>query len=70
MNPQTLFYKCSQPLLSMAQSQYASIPVHPETRDEVRSLKRGGQDYESLIKQMILQYNPDEVAEHGERHDS
>ncbi len=54
----------------MAQSQYASIPVHPETRDEVRSLKRGGQDYESLIKQMILQYNPDEVAEHGERHDS
>ncbi len=50
----------------MAQSQYVSIPVHPETRDEVRALKRGGQDYESLIRQMILQFDPDEVAEHGE----
>jgi len=50
----------------MAQSQYANIPVYPETRDEVRSLKRGGQDYDSLIRQMCQQYNPDEVAEHSE----
>jgi hypothetical protein len=47
-------------------TEYASIPVHPETRDMVRSLKRGGQDYDSLIQQMIQQYNPDEVAEHCE----
>jgi len=50
----------------MAESQYASIPVRPETRNMVRSLKRGGQDYDSLIRQMCQQYNPDEVAEHGE----
>ena len=46
----------------MAESQYASIPVRPETRDMVRSLKRGGQDYDSLIRQMCDQYDPDETA--------
>jgi len=46
----------------MAESQYASIPVRPETRDIVRSLKRGGQDYDSLIRQMAEQYDPDEAT--------
>ena len=46
----------------MAESQYASIPVRPETRDLVRSLKRGGQDYDSLVQQMVDQYDPDEAT--------
>jgi len=46
----------------MAESRYASIPVRPETRDKVRSLKRGGQDYDSLIRQMCQQYDPDEAT--------
>lgn len=46
----------------MAESKYASIPVRPKTRDMVRSLKRGGQDYDSLIRQMCDQYDPDEAT--------
>jgi hypothetical protein len=46
----------------MGQSRYATIPVDPETRDLVRSLKRGGEDYDSLIRQMCQQYDPDEAT--------
>ena len=48
-------------IIGMA-TEYASIPVRPETRDLIRSLKRGGQDYESLIRQMADQYDPDEAT--------
>jgi len=47
-------------------TEYASIPVRPETRDMIRSLKRGGQDYDSLVRQMANQYNPDKVDEHDD----
>ncbi len=36
------------------------IPVSKETRDLVKSYKRGGETYDALIRQMVAQYDPSE----------
>ena len=46
----------------MAENQFTAIPVKPDTRDRVRSLKRGGEDYDTLLRKMADQYNPDEAT--------
>jgi hypothetical protein len=43
----------------MAQSNFTAIPVKPDTRDIVRSLKRGGEDYDTLLQKMADQYDPE-----------
>lgn len=40
----------------MSQVEYTSIPVHPETRDRVKSLKRGGEPYDELIRRLADSY--------------
>jgi hypothetical protein len=45
----------------MSQSNFTGIPVKPETRDRVRSLKRGGEDYDTLLQKMADQYDPDKM---------
>lgn len=40
----------------MSANEFTSIPVSPETRDMVRSLKRGGESYDRLVRQMAEQY--------------
>jgi len=30
-----------------------TIPVMPETRDEIKNLKRGGEDYESVVRKLL-----------------
>jgi len=30
-----------------------TIPVSTETRDEVKNLKRGGEDYESVVRKLL-----------------
>jgi hypothetical protein len=30
-----------------------TIPVTPETRDEIKNLKRGGEDYESVVRKLL-----------------
>jgi len=37
------------------------IPVTPETRDQVREQKRGGEDYDALLQKMLEQYDPQEA---------
>lgn len=44
----------------MAENQFTGIPVKPKTRDKIRSLKRGGERYDDLLKEMIAQYDPDQ----------
>ena len=44
----------------MSQTEYTSIPVHPETRDRVKSLKRGGEAYDELIHRLADSYEGDE----------
>lgn len=44
------------------------IPVDRETRDEIlKPLKRGGQTYDSLLRDMAAQYDPETAREghHG-----
>lgn len=36
-----------------------SIPVDREVRDLVREQKRGGEDYNRLLRKMVAQYDPD-----------
>lgn len=36
-----------------------TLPVSQDTRREVKSLKRKGQTYDSLIRAMAAQYDPD-----------
>jgi predicted CopG family antitoxin len=35
-----------------------SIPCTKETREEIKSLKRGGESYNELLRKMAAQYNP------------
>ena len=39
-------------------SNETSIPCTKETREEIKSLKRGGESYDELLRKMAAQYNP------------
>lgn len=41
----------------------ANIPCHKETRNRVRSLKRGGESYDDLLHKMADQYDPEAARE-------
>lgn len=43
----------------MPDTEFTSIPVRPETRDMVKSQKRGGMSYDALVRKMCSQYNPE-----------
>ena len=40
-----------------------TIPVKPETHMDVRRLKRGGESWDSLIRKMAAQYDPNEATQ-------
>lgn len=40
-------------------SSHTTITVRPRTLREVRSLKRGGESYDSLMRKMAAQYDPE-----------
>jgi hypothetical protein len=44
-------------------STFTGIPVKPETRDDVRGLKRGGEDWDTLLKKMAEQYEPEAATD-------
>lgn len=39
----------------------ARIAVRPETRDLVRSKKRGGETYDELLRRVFEQYEPNDA---------
>jgi hypothetical protein len=39
----------------------ANIKISPNTRDRVKSLKRGGESYDELLQKMAEQYDPEEA---------
>jgi len=39
-------------------SEWANIKIRPHTRDQVKSLKRGGESYDELLQKMAEQYDP------------
>jgi len=44
-------------------SNLANIKVRPETRDLVRSQKRGGDSYDDVLRKMAKQYDPEAASE-------
>jgi hypothetical protein len=38
----------------------ARIPLHSETRDDLRALKRGQESYDDLLRKMMDNYEPEE----------
>jgi len=45
----------------MPKASESRVPVSDERRRELKSLKRGGEPYDSLLEKMIEQYDPDEA---------
>lgn len=43
-----------------------SIKVSPDTRDQVRALKRGHMTYDELLTEMVEQFDPSEMSVVGE----
>lgn len=41
----------------------ARIPVSKETRDRVKQAKRGGETYDSTLRKMLIQYDPEKAAD-------
>lgn len=48
----------------MSASDLTRVPCHSETRDKIlRPLKRGGESYDTLLRKMADQYDPDDEEE-------
>jgi len=43
----------------MAERQRRSVPCHRDTLEIVRELKRSGQSYDTLLRKMADQYDPE-----------
>jgi hypothetical protein len=47
----------------MASATESRIPVSKATRKKVKALKRAGETYDSLLRKMARQYDPDAVSQ-------
>jgi len=47
----------------MSKADEARIPVSRETRNLVRSQKRGGENYDSVLRKMVQQYDPERATQ-------
>jgi hypothetical protein len=45
----------------MPKASESRIPISIERRKEIAALKRGGENYDSLLAKMADQYDPDET---------
>jgi len=53
----------------MSQAHQVRIPCSRETRRLVRNQKRAGENYDTLLRKMVAQYDPEKAAETPERKD-
>jgi len=47
----------------MSEAHESRIPVSRKTRKLVKQQKRGGENYDSLLRKMVKQYDPEKAAE-------
>jgi hypothetical protein len=52
----------------MSKASATRLPVSKETRRLVKSCKRGGENYDSVLRKMVAQYDPD-AAQDAEDND-
>jgi len=45
----------------MTEDDYTSVPCRTATRNKIRSLKRGGESYDEMLRKMVEEYDPDEA---------
>ena len=53
----------------MSKAHETRIACSRKTRQLVKSHKRGGESYDSLLRKMVEQYDPEKAAETPERKD-
>lgn len=53
----------------MSQAHESRIPCSKETRTLVKRQKRGGENYDTVLRKMAEQYDPEQAAETPERKD-
>jgi hypothetical protein len=51
---------------AMSQAHETRLPCSKETRRLVKQQKRGGEPYDSVLRKMVRQYDPEEAAERAE----
>jgi hypothetical protein len=47
----------------MSQASSSRIPCSRDTLELVKSQKRGGENYDSVLRKMVEQYDPERAAE-------
>lgn len=57
--PRIYKYTAAPYILLPMTAELTTISVTPSVRDQVRSLKRGGQSYSDLLESMADQYQPE-----------
>lgn len=53
----------------MSRAQESRIPCSSETRELVKDQKRGGENYDSLLRKMVEQYEPEKAPESVDQND-
>jgi len=53
----------------MSQANESRIPCSRETRRLVKQQKRAGENYDSVLRKMVVQYDPDAAAQDAEDKD-
>jgi hypothetical protein len=47
----------------MSKAHESRIPCSRETRELVQAQKRGGENYDSVLRKMVNQYDPEKAAQ-------
>jgi hypothetical protein len=47
----------------VSQAVETRVPCSRDTREQIRSCKRGGESYDSVLQKMVEQYDPAEAAD-------
>jgi len=50
-------------ICTMSKAHESRIPCSRKTRRLVKQQKRGGENYDSLLRKMVEQYDPEKAAE-------
>ena len=53
----------------MSQAHETRLPCSRDTRRLIKNCKRAGENYDTLLRKMVEQYDPEKAAETPERKD-
>ena len=47
----------------MSKADETRLPCSKETRSKIAAMKRGGETYDSVLRKMVAQYDPEDALE-------